>query len=214
MSRLSDSAKLLAIGLLNYADDEGFFQADARLVRAALRPLDEDSSIVTAALDELTRAEWIKVENHANFGPIGCVLTFRMHQRISKPYPSRLAPYVPQLVKECSRKGKQPFRTGNRIGIGNRKGVETTPGTVAECPADAGPTSAKQTTEEWLADLKANPAYTQIDVDREHAKMCCWCAANRKQPTQRRFVNWLNRVDVPAGNGTATSYRKPYTPNI
>ena len=31
ISRQSDAAKLLAIGLLNYADDEGYFYADARM---------------------------------------------------------------------------------------------------------------------------------------------------------------------------------------
>jgi hypothetical protein len=62
-------------------------------------------------------------------------------------------------------------------------------------PAAAVPTS--QDDAAWLQGLKADPAYKGIGVDREHAKMCQWCAVNGKQPTRRRFVNWLNRCDRP-----------------
>lgn len=60
---------------------------------------------------------------------------------------------------------------------------------------------------EWLASLSQNPAYAGIDVTREHGKMATWCAAHRKQPTRRRFVNWLNRVDRPM---VATSPKSEY----
>jgi hypothetical protein len=34
-------------------------------------------------------------------------------------------------------------------------------------------------------------------VEREYGKLIAWCEANGKQPTKRRFVNWLNRADRP-----------------
>lgn len=49
----------------------------------------------------------------------------------------------------------------------------------------------------WLADLAKDAAYAGIDVAREFAKMTNWCAAHSRQPTRRRFVNWLNRIDRP-----------------
>ena len=49
----------------------------------------------------------------------------------------------------------------------------------------------------WLASLSADPTYKGIDVAQEHGKMARWCEANRKQPTRKRFVNWLNRCDRP-----------------
>jgi hypothetical protein len=49
----------------------------------------------------------------------------------------------------------------------------------------------------WLNQLAANPAYTTTDVRREYAKMGAWCSVNRKMPTRRRFVAWLNRVEKP-----------------
>ena len=51
--------------------------------------------------------------------------------------------------------------------------------------------------EEWLNQLGTNPAYSLIDVRREHSKMQTWCSVNRKMPTRRRFVAWLNRIEKP-----------------
>ncbi len=59
----------------------------------------------------------------------------------------------------------------------------------------AGAAPASQSDSEWLAGLKTDPAYSGIDIDRERAKMARWCKENRKQPTRRRFTNWLNRAD-------------------
>lgn len=51
--------------------------------------------------------------------------------------------------------------------------------------------------EEWLKSLKANPAYSGLDVDICYHKMLAWCSTNGKKPTRRRFVNWLNREERP-----------------
>ena len=50
---------------------------------------------------------------------------------------------------------------------------------------------------EWLLTIKSRPAYQGIDVEREFEKMKTWCEVNKKDPTRRRFVNWLNRADKP-----------------
>lgn len=50
---------------------------------------------------------------------------------------------------------------------------------------------------DWLKQLETKPAYQYIDVPREYSKMQEWCATNKKMPTRRRFVNWLNRIDKP-----------------
>jgi hypothetical protein len=59
--------------------------------------------------------------------------------------------------------------------------------------------------DEWLAKLSADPAYAGIDVPMQHHKMRNWCDVNRKEPTRRRFVNWLNRCDKPMGGKIAAS---------
>ena len=60
--------------------------------------------------------------------------------------------------------------------------------------------------EDWLNQLGTNPAYSLIDVRREYSKMQTWCGVNRKMPTRRRFVAWLNRIEKPmdAAKGSRT----------
>lgn len=49
----------------------------------------------------------------------------------------------------------------------------------------------------WIEELCDNEAYRGIDVPREAAKMEQWCKLRQMQPTRRRFLNWLNRVEKP-----------------
>jgi hypothetical protein len=90
MSKQSDTTKLLAIGLLNVADDEGYFYAEPRMIRNAIRPLDDDSRITTGSLRELSNLGYISVKNHPTHGDIGFIPSFLNHQVINKPKPSKL----------------------------------------------------------------------------------------------------------------------------
>jgi hypothetical protein len=51
--------------------------------------------------------------------------------------------------------------------------------------------------QDFLGSLKGNEAYKGIDIDREFGKCRAWCDVNKKTLSQRRFVNWLNRVEKP-----------------
>lgn len=55
----------------------------------------------------------------------------------------------------------------------------------------------KRSTEEFLAWLKTNEAYSHIDIAREFGKAMTWCEVNNRQCTERFFVNWLNRIERP-----------------
>lgn len=46
LSRLPHFTRLMAIGLLNLADDEGYFYANPILIRAALFPFVDDSGTI------------------------------------------------------------------------------------------------------------------------------------------------------------------------
>jgi hypothetical protein len=71
------------------------------------------------------------------------------------------------------------------------------------CAAGAAPTSKTVSDSDWLKTLEADPAYAGMDVPREYAKMRRWCQANNRQPTRRRFVNWMNRCERPMTPPTA-----------
>jgi len=86
---------------------------------------------------------------------------------------------------------------------------------VGEMPLQPSPEKPKKssrrkksemTDEEWLAMVKANPAYSGLDVDRVQAKLLAWCATKGKEPTRSRLLNWLNREEKPltGGNGNGS----------
>ena len=76
-------------------------------------------------------------------------------------------------------------------------------------PSASPPKPRAMTDAEWTDALKANPAYAGIDVMREYAKCSAWCGVNQKAITRRRFVNWLNRCEVPI----VSAGKPPVQPN-
>ncbi len=93
LSKLTETAKNLAIGLLCYADDEGYFLADPVLVRSAIRPFDDNSRSTHGALTELSSCGFISVVEHPTHGKIGLVVNFTKHQVINRATASKLASY-------------------------------------------------------------------------------------------------------------------------
>jgi hypothetical protein len=104
MSRLPYDTRILALGLLNLADDEGYFSADTDYIRGAVL-FREDSSNVRRMLDELSRSGWITLCGTLE-RPIGQVVHFRKHQRVDRPQPSRLKQYA---LDESSTNGRRPL---------------------------------------------------------------------------------------------------------
>ncbi len=92
MGRLPDSLQLLALGLLNYADDEGYFLGDPKLINAALRALRPHRSL-PRMLSSLQNVQWIEQRYHAEMGHLCKVRAFSAHQRIDRPKPSTLNRY-------------------------------------------------------------------------------------------------------------------------
>jgi len=83
----------------------------------------------------------------------------------------------------------------------SEKEIKTGAGSVVETP----PASKPQIESDWLLELGADPAYIGIDVGIQLAKMKRWCLEHRKQPTRRRFINWLNRCDRPLSGASTPS---------
>jgi hypothetical protein len=133
MARLDDATRLLAIGLLNLSDDEGFFYADDKLIRSALRPFDDDSSIVRRSIERLSKVGYIEVREHDSHGLIGFVVSFADHQRVDRPKPSIIRDLYDStndrrsVVDESLLEGKG--MEGNREGKGTGKERRADPDT-------------------------------------------------------------------------------------
>lgn len=57
--------------------------------------------------------------------------------------------------------------------------------------------SSTKPDDEWLANLKEDPAFEGIDIDAQLAKARFWCGQNGRQCTRRFFSNWLLKADKP-----------------
>ena len=120
MSRLPYDTRILALGLLNLADDEGYFDADPDYIRGSVL-FREDSSNVRRMLDELSRSEWITLCGRPE-RPIGRVVNFRKHQRVDRPQPSRLKQYA---LDESSTNDRRALDDQSTQEQGTGKGKDT-----------------------------------------------------------------------------------------
>lgn len=93
MGKIDDMSRCVALALLNYADDKGYFYADPILVRNFCRPFDEDSTNVRRSLETLQKVGWIQVCSSPQNGEIGKVVNFNAHQKIDHASLSRIEKY-------------------------------------------------------------------------------------------------------------------------
>ena len=120
LAEISETARLVAIGLLNCADDEGFFNANERLVQSSLFPLTEPSLSVHECFNQLVECGYLKlyacVEGKKTYGH---VVNFTKHQKVNRPSPSRIKPVV-DFTEHSVRTHKQ-LTAGREQGTGNRE---------------------------------------------------------------------------------------------
>lgn len=86
----SEFTRLLAIALLNWADDHGYFLAHPNLIKGSLFPFDECSSKIPGSLDELSRVGWIEVGKDTQGRKVGRIKNFAKHQRVDRPQASKI----------------------------------------------------------------------------------------------------------------------------
>jgi hypothetical protein len=94
LSAISPEAALLAIGLLNYCDDEGYFNANAKLIESDVFPLRELSGSCPALIDELHRIGYLAFFSASDGKRYGQIVNFEKHQVINKKNISRIRPLI------------------------------------------------------------------------------------------------------------------------
>lgn len=90
LSSVSPEAALLAIGLLNHADDEGYFNANPKLIEADVFPLRELSRSTTVLLTELSEIRYVELFRGIDGKQYGHIRSFSKHQVINKKNPSKI----------------------------------------------------------------------------------------------------------------------------
>ena len=119
----SFQARLFYIGLWNFADDEGRFKADPRLLKAQIFPYDAKISLTRVKKELESKIIWYEVNNCQ----YGFIKNFLKYQRIDRPTKSLLPP---PLVEDSSsdRRGLEANISKDNISevnIREVKGAET-----------------------------------------------------------------------------------------
>lgn len=89
LSGVSDKARLLAIGLLNLSDDEGYFKSHPRLIQSAIFPFCPRIKINTL-LEELRSIGYIALCTGTDSKEYGLIVKFVIHQRVNRPTESHI----------------------------------------------------------------------------------------------------------------------------
>lgn len=90
LASVSPEACLLALGLLNHCDDEGYFNANPKLVESDIFPLRELKSKTTVLLQELCKIGYLVVFQGSDGKTYGCIKNFHKHQVINKKTSSKI----------------------------------------------------------------------------------------------------------------------------
>jgi len=90
LALVSPEACLLAIGLLNHCDDEGYFNANPKLVESDIFPLRELSKKTTVLIQELCTIGYLDLFQGEDGKTYGHVKNFEKHQVINKKTPSKI----------------------------------------------------------------------------------------------------------------------------
>jgi hypothetical protein len=90
LSALPEATHLLAGGLINYADDNGYFNANPGLIKAECSPLREPSVSIPESLKLLVGIGYLRLGTGPGGKRYGQIVTFDEHQRVNRPTPSTI----------------------------------------------------------------------------------------------------------------------------
>lgn len=129
LSELPESTHMLAAALLNYADDEGYFNANPSLIKAECFPLREPSVSVPESLRSLQSIGFLDFGTGSDGRRYGRVAKFSEHQRVSHPTPSKIKGFGIVWTDSGNspedsgslREDSAPERKGREQGTGNRE---------------------------------------------------------------------------------------------
>jgi len=198
LAGISSEAALLAIGLLNHCDDEGYFNANPKLVESDVFPLRTLSKKTTELLRELSSIGYIELFSGVDNKTYGKVVNFGKHQVINKKTPSKIKdlcqlPHNSGSITVEIPSGKE----GN--GTEKERKAPKVAATIVACPPDV----EKQVWQDWLTLRKSKKAPVTETVIasaiKESAKagmtfndfLVIWC----RRGSQGLEADWLKSYE-------------------
>lgn len=180
LSALGAPTHLLAAALLTYADDEGYFNANPGLVRAACGPLRDDFANIPEMLASLLRIDYIRFYDGSNGSRYGHIVEFSKHQRVDHPSASKIKPLLlaPEILAKPREVVAPDQGSGNREqGTGKKTLAAAQPSEFDEAwalyPKRAGSNPKKAALSCWRARVAEGHApAVMIDGVRKYAAHC------------------------------------------
>ena len=153
---LPESTHTLAAALLNYADDEGFFNANPGLIAGALYPLREPSVSIPESLKRLEKIGYIRLGTGPDGRTYGWIVNFTQHQTINRPSPSKISPLQIDFGDDGATQLSLTEDSHQEQGTGNRE-----QGSTPTVPAEPG---KKKKTKKPTAkeEIEAEPFQSQL----------------------------------------------------
>lgn len=90
MARLPAETRLMALALISWSDDHGYFEADARAIRGAVMPFRDSLKTIDRDLQRLVEVEFIEIRETPTHGRVGRLVNWAKHQRVQHPANSSL----------------------------------------------------------------------------------------------------------------------------
>lgn len=185
------AAQTFYVRLITLVDDFGRYDAEPPLLRSHAFPFGDPigKAISSKALAEM--CEQLSKSGLATFykAPDGKkyvqLVRWNENARAAKSKFPAFDDTCEQMFSDVS-KCSPPSSSSSSSSLHPRHSSNGSQANTSE-PSDA----------DWLRELGESTAYQGIDVPREYAKMGVWCKTARKQPSRRRFINWLNKVEKP-----------------
>ena len=225
LAQQKEFTRLLAIALLNMADDEGYFEADEALIRGDVFPFEKDCRRIHGGLSELSRIGYVAIFEHSTKGKIGLVIAFQKHQVINRPTPSKLKQFAEESQGKAAG-NRDSGRTHGGLtedsvlereqGTGNREG-EKEQGDSSELRKASEPYDANivfdvigQEAGPYSPSIKLvedfKKFYPNIDIVKHLLAAAAWHATNPKRRKTRdgikKFLNtWLSKEANRGGPG-------------
>lgn len=172
LATLDKADRLLAVALINYADDEGFFDAHEALIRGECFPFDENSKEIRRGLVELSKIGFVRLGMTLEGDKVGHIVAFSDHQKIDRPTPSKIK--AKTIIWDDSPNDRRGLVEGSPLEVeveveGNREEGIGMSGKPDVPPPEAKPKSLKAEARDILAFLneKAERVYQPVDANLE-----------------------------------------------
>jgi hypothetical protein len=207
MATVSLEARLLFLGLLNLADDEGRLRGHPALIRGALFPYDNlNNAQVDGWLEELAasgRIQRYRVDGESYVW----VRNFEKHQKIDRPSPSKIpapsesfdepSPSIRRVLDESSTSPREDSRRnreqGKEQGTGNREETSS--------PALAAPDAADRMLAFW--NEHAHPKLARVRSMTSNRKTALRARLKEHQPEElEEAVRRLSASSFCLGGGS------------